>query len=67
MNGPVPTGLLLYGTRLRSGYCASKCFGYTGYGVELIVKNVFTNGANDCLRWTTSVCWFGVSIDVMRS
>ncbi len=67
MNGPVPTGLLLYATWLMFGYCASRCFGNTGNGAAPIAKNVAMNGAKGRLRWTTAVYLSGSSMRRIRS
>ena len=36
-------------------------------GLSLSAKTVFTNGANLCLRWNTTVVSFGVSTDATSS
>src|SRR5665213_1541101 len=61
LNGPVPIGCWLNGTLLRFGYFASRCSGMMQIGSSLSANTVFTNGANLCLRWKTTVVSFGVS------
>ena len=55
LNGPVPIGISLNGTRLTFLYLPRMCSGTMHTGLSLSANTVLTNGANLCLRWKTTV------------
>src|SRR5665213_1856310 len=62
LNGPIPTGLVLYATVLMFGYFASRCFGRMHGFAPAVEKNVSTNGEYFSFMWSTTVYLSGSSI-----